>query len=477
MRREKDYIGTAELPSEVLYGIHSLRAKNNFPDTTPFSLYWYKAMGYVKLACYKTYKEFKKATLRIYPQSPLKFLDDEVLSAMISTAEEIADGKYFEHFIVPAIQGGAGTSINMAVNEIIANVSLLKTGNKPGEYNKIHPIEAANIYQSTNDTVPTALKVAVMFRLNDLEEQINNLRFTIEKLENKYRNVMRIGYTQMQEAVPSTYGKLFSTYNEALGRDWWRISKCFERIKIVNLGGSAIGTSLTVPRYFVMNVVQTLRELTKIPLTRAENLIDATQNLDAIVEVHGILKANAVNLEKIASDVRLLASELVNKNELKIPQKQVGSSIMPSKVNPVIPEFIVSAAHQVYANDILISQLAGLGNLELNAYVPLIGHSILKTLDLLIAANKTLNENLFMELIIDSQIANENLYKSPSITTALVPFVGYNKAAELAAEIRKEHCDIFTANSKLKIISDEKLKEILKPDNLIKNGFSVKDTL
>jgi len=437
MRQETDFIGSLQIPKLALYGVHSLRAKENFPDNTRFSLEWYKAMGYVKKSCYLTYKDFKQAAKQNFDLQKLniEFIDDEIIQKLISAADKISQGKHFDQFIVPAIQGGAGTSINMNINEIITNLALQEMNKNLGEYSIIDPIEAANIYQSTNDTVPTALTIAAMFELNKLEDTINELRRTIEKLEQKYRNILRIGYTQMQEAVPTSFGKMFSSYNDALGRDWWRISKCFERIKVVNLGGSAIGTSVTVPRFFVMEVVQKLRQITDLPVTRSENLVDATSNLDGYVEVHGILKANAVNLEKIASDIRLLASDLVGRKEIEIPQKQVGSSIMPSKVNPVIVEFVVSVAHKIYANDILINQLAAQGNLELNAYVPLIGQSLLESLKLLIAANKTLNENLFSGLIVNEKIAQTNLYKSPSITTALIPFIGYNKASELAKKM------------------------------------------
>ncbi len=477
MRTEKDYIGTLEVPDNALYGIHSLRAKNNFPDNTRFSLRWYKAMGYVKKACYLTYRDFKKAVAENYNinKLPIKFLDDKIIAELINAADNIIEGKFFEHFIVPAIQGGAGTSINMNINEIIANSALSALGEKPGNYKIIDPVEAANIYQSTNDTVPTALKVATMFALNELEEAINNLRFQIENLERKYRNVLRIGYTQMQEAVPSSFGKLFSSYNEALGRDWWRISKCFERIKLVNLGGSAIGTSVTVPRYFVMEVVQKLRQITDLPVTKSENLVDTTANLDAIVEVHGILKANAVNLEKIASDMRLLASDIAGSKEIELPQKQVGSSIMPSKVNPVIVEFVVSVAHKVYANDLIINQLSGQGVLELNANLPLIGHSLLESLELLIVANKTLKENLFDGVKVNAQVSEERLFRSPSITTALIPFIGYNKASELAKYMRKNKISIFEANNELQTIANQRLKEILRYDNLLKNGFSLNE--
>ena len=475
MRTEKDYIGTMEIPDNALYGIHSLRAKNNFPDTSAFPVEWYKAMGKVKLSIYLVYKDFSDAVKKNYPDTSLKLIDNKIVQAMIETAQEVSEGKYYEHFIVPAIQGGAGTSINMNINEIIANASLLKLGYKPGRYDIIDPVEHANVYQSTNDTVPTALKVAIMELLLELEEKINITRGHTERLEKTYRNALRIGYTQLQEAVPTSFGKQFGAYSEALGRDWWRVSKAFERIKTVNLGGSAIGTSVSVPRYIVVEVVPHLRRITDLPLTQSENLVENTQNLDSLVEVHAIIKAHAVNLEKIVSDLRLQASELVGRNEVVLPQKQVGSSIMPSKINPVIPEFVISVAHKVYANDMLIGNMAAQGNFELNAYIPVIGVAMLESLKLLIAANKTISKNMLAGLKIDTTTAYGQLLKSPSITTALNHIIGYHKAALLAKEMRKSKCDIFEANRKLQLLEQEQLEQLLEPSKLLQKGFSVKD--
>ncbi len=479
MRTEKDFIGNEQIPKEALYGIHSLRAKNNFPIEVPFHIEWYKAVGITKLACYITYDSFKNAALKKYKSSEISidFFDEEIIEVLKKSAEEVADGKYFENFIVPAIQGGAGTSINLNINEIIANSSLLKINEELGNYKIIDPIEHANIYQSTNDVIPTALKVATIGLLEKLEDRINKLRFEVEKQEKKHRNTLRIAYTQMQEAVPSSYGKLFSTYNDALSRDWWRVSKCFERIKVVNLGGSAVGTSLAVPRYFVMEVVQNLQKLTKLPITKSENLNDATNNLDSFVEVHAILKSHAVNLEKIVSDLRLLSSELVNNKEVSIPKMQVGSSIMPSKINPVIPEFVVGVAHKIYSNDLLISNLSAQGNLDLNAYLPIIGNAILESIKLLIATNKSLEENLISGIEINENIAKEKLFKSPSITTALSPYIGYNKAAELSKEMRKSNCNVFEANKKLNLIEQQKIETVLQTQNLLKAGFSLNDLI
>jgi aspartate ammonia-lyase len=479
MRIEKDFLGEKKIEGDALYGIHSLRAVENFPDNTIFHFEWYKAVADVKLACYYTYKSFKQAVLSKYKHNEISFqlFDDKIIDALIASASEVSKGEYFQNFIVPAIQGGAGTSINMNINEIITNAALIKLGENPGNYSVINPIENANVYQSTNDVIPTSLKLVSMRLLNELEYSINNLRSKVELAEGKYRNNLRIAYTQMQEAVPSSYGRLFSTYSEALSRDWWRVSKCFERIKVVNLGGSAVGTGIGIPRFYIMEVVPMLQKITKMPLTRSENLSDATNNLDSFVEVHAIIKSHAVNLEKMASDLRLLSSDLFNNKEIDIPQKQVGSSIMPGKVNPVIPEFVISAAHKIYSNDSLITSLCAMGSLDLNAYIPTIGHAFIESIKLLIAADETLAVNLFEDLTLNQQTAKEKLFRSPAITTALTPYIGYDKAALLAKEMKQFEIDIFEANNNLHLFDEDKLQTVLQPDNLLKLGYSVEDVI
>lgn len=478
-RTEKDLAGTMEINPDVLYGIHSMRACRNFPNEMKFHPEWYMAVGSVKQACYQTYMEFKKAVKGKYGEKdlPVRLIDDAILEQMLKTTVEISQGKYFEHFIVPGISGGAGTSINMNVNEIIANASLVRMGEVPGNYNKIDPVEHANIFQSTNDVIPTSLKVAVIRLLNELEAAINQLRSKVELLEQECRNELRIAYTQMQAAVPSSYGRLFSTYGEALSRDWWRVSKCFERIKVVNLGGSATGTGLTVPRFFLMEVVQILQKITGLPVTRAENLSDATCNMDAFVEVHAILKAHAVNLEKIVSDIRLLASDIAKSHEIKIPEKQTGSSIMPGKVNPVIPEYVISVANKVYANDSLISALCGQGCLDLNAYLPVIGHALIESLKLLTGACKTMKDNLLTGMFVIKGSGIEQVLKNPSITAALLPYIGYHRATSLAVEMKEKGVDIFKANENLGLLDNDKLSAILEPQNLLKEGYSLKDVM
>ena len=477
MRTEKDFLGEIEIENDALYGIHSLRAVKNFPDHSPFNPEWYKAIGQVKQACYITAKKFFIEIQKKYTNKELKITVPELnyLNLLIESAIEISKGNYFNHFIVPAVSGGAGTSINLNINEIITNAALIKAGKKPGDYQTIDPIEDANIFQSTNDVIPTGLKVAAMTLLNQLEDSINNLRINIEQLEKNNLNTLRIGYTQMQEAVPTSYGRLFSNYNEALSRDWWRVSKCFERIKVVNLGGSAIGTGITIPKFFIMNVVQELQKITGLPVTRGENLSDTTSNLDSIVEVHAILKAHAVNLEKMTSDLRLLSSDILSQKEVEIPQKQTGSSIMPGKVNPVIPEFVVSCCHKIYANDQLITGLCAQGCLDLNAYLPVIGDALMNSLKLLISCNTSINNNLIDSLKINSKIAFERLLMSASISTALIPAIGYNKASEIAKYMKINKCSILDANNKLNYIEKDKLETILKPENILNQGYRIQD--
>ncbi|MFQ3578995.1 MAG: lyase family protein [Bacteroidales bacterium] len=476
MRTETDPLGTLEIPESALYGIHSLRAKQNFPYHTPFHIEWYKAIGTVKLAYYKTYKNFvQQVRYKYQDKSPIKLMDDVVIENLIKAARKLSMGDYYSDFIVPAIQGGAGTSINMNINEILANVALQNVGSEPGNYAYINPIEHANIYQSTNDVIPSALKVAAMQLLVELEASINVLRNEIEQLEKQHRYTLRIGYTQYQEAVPTSFGRLLSTYNEALSRDWWRVSKCFERLKQLNIGGSAIGTGITVPRFFIMETIKTLRDITNLPVARSENMSDATSNLDCFVEVHAILKAHAVNLEKMTADIRLLSSDIIENKEIHIPAKQTGSSIMPGKVNPVIIEFIISAAHKTYSNDMLISNLSGQGSLELNPYLPIIGNALLESIKLLTACNKTLNDNLFNELTINQAIANEKLFRSTSITTALLPYIGYKKSEELAYYMKQNKCSVFEANEVLQIVDSNKLQSILQAENLLKEGFNLSE--
>ena len=477
MRTEKDFLGEVSIPANALYGVHSVRARDNFNNQVAFPVEWFRATGSVKLACYRTVRKLLKALKKEHPEmiSHLNIPDEKTLGAMEAAATAITSGDYFDYFIVPGTQGGAGTSINLNVNEIIANAALLSIGKKPGDYQHVDPIESANIYQSTNDVIPTALTIASMQLLNELEVAINRSRLAVEKLETRYRNTLRLGYTQMQEAVPSTYGQLFSTYSEALSRDWWRVSKGLERLKVVNLGGGAIGTGIAIPRFYIMEVVPALKRITSLPVTQGENLADATSNMDKWVEVHATLKAHAVNLEKIVSDLRLLASGTGANKEIELPSQQVGSSIMPGKVNPVVPEYLISSAHRIYANDQKIATLSSKGCLELNAYLPEIGVAMLESLKLLASMNRAFEEKVLKGLRVDEEAASTKLFNSPAVTTALSPLIGYKRAAELAAQMKKGEQNIFDANDTLEIIEARKLKKLMEPGNMLKKGFTIND--
>jgi len=474
-RIEKDFLGEKQIFKQSLYGIHSVRARENFPDNTPIHAEWYMAIGQIKLAYYLTYTNFKNSLNKKTGNNLIPFFDDSIIEALIESAEEIAEGKYFQHFIVPAIQGGAGSSINMNVNEIIANVALTKLDLDPGDYDTIDPLEHANIFQSTNDIIPSSLKMASIKLLVELEDKINGLKLDIEKLEKQSRNKLRIAYTQMEQTAPSSYAILFDSYKEALSRDKLRVSKSIERLNTLNLGGGEIGTGMSVPQFFIMEVIPTLQKLTNLPVKKDENMTDSTNNLDSLVEVHSILKTHAVNLEKMVSDIRLLSSDLIGSKEIRIPQKQTGSIVMPEKGNPVIPEFVISVAHKIYANDMLVCSLSAQGCLDMNPYLPVIGNAILDSIKLLIAANKTLKENMFEGLTINNDLAEDRLYHSSAVATALTPYIGHIKASKLAKEIQKSGKDIFRVNSKLKLIDPDKLEKILSTQNILKLGFTLND--
>jgi len=284
-----------------------------------------------------------------------------------------------EHILADALQGGAGTSTNMNVNEVLANRALQIITKPLGTYETISPLDNINLHQFTNDTYPTALKIAAIKILRKLEHSVLNLQEAFQQKEKEFAHIVKIGRTQLQDPVLTTLGREMSAYAEAFNRDRWRIYKCEERLRVVNLGGTAIGTGLGAPKQFIFRVVDQLRENTNIGLARSENLIDGTQNVDVFVEVSGILKACATNLLIISNDLRLLSSGPdAGFSEINLPQKQAGSSIMPAKINPVIPEAVAQAAMLVMGNDQIITQACSAGNLELNQFMPLIANALPK---------------------------------------------------------------------------------------------------
>jgi aspartate ammonia-lyase len=425
MRTETDLLGTRSLPADRLYGIHTLRALENFPlSGRPAHGGLIHAYGLVKLAAAQTIRG-----LGGWADAP------DRADAIERACRELADGMLDRHIVVDALQGGAGTSLNMNVNEVIANRALTLLGAEPGAYSLISPLGDVNRWQSTNDTYPTALKLAAIRGINRLEERLVRLQESFQAQERKLDAVVKVGRTEFQDAVLTTLGREMAAYAEAINRDRWRVYKCVERLRVVNLGGTAIGTGLGAPRAYIFQVVDRLRELSGVGLARAENLVEATQNADVFVEVSGILKACAANLVKISGDLRLLSSgPEAGLGEIRLPARQAGSSIMPGKVNPVIPEAVTQAALLVCAHDQAIASAAGMGSLELNAFLPLIADALLTGIDLLANACDILARHCVDGIEADVDRCRRNLEGATALATALVPALGYERAGRIAAE-------------------------------------------
>ncbi|MGA2350236.1 MAG: aspartate ammonia-lyase [Terracidiphilus sp.] len=427
-RTERDSLGVRELPTNALYGVHTVRALENFPLAgRPVHGALGRAFGDVKLACALTNR-----TLGAWRDDSTK------ADAIERACRELSEGQLDAHMVVDALQGGAGTSTNMNVNEVLANRALGILGLEPGQYRRISPLDDINLHQSTNDTYPTALRVAAIRLLRTLEQNVVALQESFQRAEKKFAHVVKVGRTQYQDAVLTTLGREMSAYAEAMNRDRWRIYKCEERLRVVNLGGTAIGTGMAAPRAFIFQVVDQLRALTGIGFARAENLIEATQNTDVFVEVSGILKAHAVSLIKISTDLRLLSSGPdAGFGEIRLPARQAGSSIMPGKVNPVIPEAVTQAAMLAMGNDSVIGAACAAGSLELNAFLPVIAHCLLENLEMLARA-----DDLLCRFCVDGIEADEtrcrlHVENSTAAATALVPTLGYERAGD-AARIAKE---------------------------------------
>lgn len=462
-RIETDLLGKKQIPSDVLWGIHTARAAENFPlsgkSVHPELI---KAYGEVKLACAQT-----NIQLGFWKENP------EKAGAIEKACFEMSQGLLNEHIIVDALQGGAGTSTNMNVNEVIANRALQIMGEKPGKYELVSPLGDINLHQSTNDTYPTALKVAAIRLLRQLEQSVLELQEAFQQKEKEFAHIVKIGRTQLQDAVLTTLGREMSAYAEAFNRDRWRIYKCEERLRVVNLGGTAIGTGLGAPRQFIFNVVDRLRENTNIGLARSENLIDGTQNTDVFVEVSGILKANASNLYKISNDLRLLSSgPNAGLREINLPQKQAGSSIMPGKVNPVIPEAVAQVALLVFGNDLVITQACSAGNLELNQFMPLIAHAMLENLSLLNHACNIFNRKCISGITANEDVCKNNVENSTAAVTALIPKIGYENATLVVKTSQNLNISIREAAIKLHFISNKEFEDSITPEAVCRLGHS-----
>ncbi len=460
-RKEHDSLGERVIPAESLWGIHTARAVENFPVTgrrvAPELVH---AFGQVKLAAASANRK-------------LGFLSEEKSKFIEAAAGEMAAGRLDEHIIVDALQGGAGTSTNLNVCEVIANRAMVLAGRKPGEYGFIDPLEDVNMHQSTNDTYPTALKVAVYKLLKELETAVTYLQEACQDKEREFADVLKIGRTELMDAVPMTLGRTFGAWADVYSRDRWRIYKCTERIRVINLGGTAIGTGLGAARDYIFKVTEELREITGLPLARAENLVEATQNADVFVEVSGILQAHASNLMKMAGDLRLLASGPdTGFGEINLPALQAGSSIMPGKVNPVITEMLTQVAIEVFSDVNAITMAAGSGQLELNAFLPLIADKILGMLRTLTAANRLAVDKCVRDITANREQCRKLALQSVALVTVLVPKIGYHKSAEITGYMKEHQCDIFKAAKTVANIDQTELEKLISPEAVNALGFT-----
>jgi aspartate ammonia-lyase len=423
MRVEKDKLGSMELPDEALYGLQSLRAAGNFalgrPPTNPRLI----------LAMIKVKKAAALAHAKLVPGRA------RVHQAVAGACDRVLSGRAMDMFIVPDIQGGAGTSTNMNVNEVLANLALLDLGESPGRYDLVHPLDDVNRGQSTNDVYPTALRIAAIDLLRSLSQGCADLQEALQRKENEYADIRKLGRTELMDAVPVTLGEEFGAYAQAIARDRWRLYKMEERLRQVNIGGTAVGLSDNAERRYRFRVIENLREITGQGLAAAEYPMDVTQNNDVFVEVSGLLKALAVNLMKIASDLRLMNSgPRGGLGEVRLADLQTGSTIMPGKVNPVIPEMVVEAAIKVMANDVAVTMAAAHGEFELNAFSPLIAESLLESLGLLDRTVEVFRVKCVETLRPDAERCARLLSDSLAFATSYVPKLGYDRVSAIVSE-------------------------------------------
>ncbi|AQQ08873.1 Aspartate ammonia-lyase [Sedimentisphaera cyanobacteriorum] len=459
-RTEKDSLGEKQIPADSLSGIHTARALENFAgiggDINPRLL---KAYGFVKLACASV-------------NHSLDYLDGKKFAAVEQACRELSDGILELPPSPAALQGGAGTSTNMYVNEVLANRALNILGLPCGKYDKISPLDDINLHQSTNDTYPTALKTAAIFASIELEQSVSELADSFQESERIFSEIIKLGRTQLQDAVPMTLGQSFGAWAEAFSKDRWRIYKCKERLRVINLGGTATGTGAGADRRFIFAASDELRKITGLPLARAENLVQATQNLDEIVEVSGILKALASNMFKIFSDIRLLSSGPEGGlGELQLPQKQAGSSVMPGKINPVIAEMVCQAGIDAIGKDSAITAAAMSGQLELNAFMPLIADNLLGMFDNLITASQLAKSMLAEGISADRDRCERNIHSSTAVITAFLPMFGYEKCSEIAEKASENGQTIKQYLIENGLCEERTYKAMTSPDAAAALGF------
>jgi aspartate ammonia-lyase len=458
-RTEKDLLGECQVPAEALYGVHTQRALENFAlARRPVNPALIHAYGAVKLACCRANRE-------------LGHLPAEKAQAIENACLEMMAGGLDQHVPVDALQGGAGTSTNMNVNEVLANRALEPMGRAPGDYDAISPLQDVNLHQSTNDTYPSALKVAAITLLRSLESELVALQEAFQDKEKAFSHVVKVGRTQMQDAALVTLGREMSAYAEAFARDRWRIHKCEERLRVVNLGGTAVGTGIGAPREYIFRVAEELKEITGFGLARADNLVEATQNADVFVEVSGLLKTCASNLLKVSGDLRLLSSGPdAGLGELYLPPRQSGSSIMPGKVNPVIPEAVSHAALVAIGNDQVLTTAAGLGSLELNPFMPLIADALLSSLDLLSSACSMLRRLCVEGITADEERCRAYVDSATATATALVDEIGYEAAEELAVAAEASGAPIGELAVSRGLLSRERFEQAVSAESVTRLG-------
>ncbi len=456
MRLESDYLGDKQIPDDAYYGIATARAAEIYNVSGyRWQRVFIRSLAQVKKAAFITIRQ-------------LGHMDATRADALIQAAEELEEGRWDGQIIVDPLQGGAGTATNFNINEVLANRALEIKGCKKGRYDLIHPLNDANCYQSTNDVIPTAARIAVIYSLKALESSIEAMQSALQEKEQAFAGMVKSGRTQYQAAVPVSLGMEFGAWAEAIARDRWRVFKSYERIKTLNLGGTAVGTGITAPRKYIFMVTGELRRITGLTIARAENMVDATSNQDVFAELSGIMRSHAANLIKIGNDLRFLSSDVCG--EIMLKPLFRGSSIMPGKVNPVIPEMMVQAGMKVLGNDSIIVNTVAAGHLELNAFLPLMTYSLLESLELLQRVDEKAVKYCIRDIEADLIRLKENLYRSNALITALLPEIGYERAEELWKHMQVNQTDLVQANRNLGMLEEDRLLELLNPYNLLKMG-------
>lgn len=457
IRIEHDLLGDRGVPANAYYGVHTLRALENFP-ISGIAIRQYpslvRALALIKLAAVKA-------------NADLKLIDSRRAEGIALACKEIASGQWHEHFVVDVIQGGAGTSTNMNANEVIANRALEILGFERGEYDTLHPNEHVNIGQSTNDVYPTAIKLALQFEIDTLLKAMAYLREAFAAKAEEFRRVLKMGRTQLQDAVPMTLGQEFSTYAVMLQEDEARLSEARLLLLEINLGATAIGTGITAHPDYAAGVCGYLREATGFGFLTAANLVEATQDCGAFVQLSGVLKRIAVKLSKTCNDLRLLSSgPRCGLGEIQLPPMQAGSSIMPGKVNPVIPEVVNQIAFEVIGNDMTVTMAAEAGQLQLNAFEPIIAHSLFKSIQHLAAGCTTLADRCVSGIIANEERLRAGVEQSIGIVTALNPYIGYANATQIARNALETGESVYDLVLARGLLTKADLDGILDPLNL-----------